>query len=443
MAKIEVQEPPEQIRETAAAPFLTGQHVETVQRAMLIVARRYPAFAAAANMAIVVDSRIHPEPISSMAIDGFGHIYVNAEWIEGKKPEDLVFAVAHTLLHPMLWHMARQGVRTKERFFRAADRGINLALRDMGFQLPQGAILPLRPEHNQFTVEQLYEVEPEGEPGGGGDGKGKGQGQSQAQGQGQGANGEGEGDGQPNPGEGCGMVGPAAPEFDQQKLAQNQFNWQMAVHHAANTSAGHTPGRNPLGVLLAPPPARVRWGTLIRNVCIDVAATQGRDDITWSKLHRRSFDSDILRPHPISGHGALALLIDSSGSVSDQSLWQVVSECVEIQRQHHDARLFLVVHDAEVTFAGWLDKEPVTAQSVSKRIVGRGGTIFRPGYERIEAEPATFDAFIHFTDACPFDPWPKVPKNVRGHNNICALISYAVASNVPSYLRKVFVELDQ
>lgn len=461
---IDVEENPEVVLDSPAKEFLTGAHIDTVMRALLAVARRYPAFAAAVNLCTVVDAKIHHDPIDTMAVDAFGHMYINPKFVEGKKPEDLMFAVAHTLLHPMLWHMARQGIREKTRFFNAADRAINLALREMGIHPPTGALMPLKPEHHAYTVEQLYEVEPEppGESGGGpgatkgqGGPKGKGmQGTKGGRGQGQSDDDDDEDDdndqqgrgGQgKNPGEGCGMVGPPAPVKDPQAMANAQLRWQMATHYAANSqqnnNAGSTPGRNPLGVLLASPPARVPWGTLIQNVCVDAAACQGRDDVTWSKLHRRSFDSDILLPHPISGYGNVAIVIDSSGSVSDTSLWQAVSEVVSVQNTHPEARIFLVVHDAEVTFAGWLTQ--VTPATVSRAITGRGGTIFKPAYDRVAEEKTTFHAFVHFTDACPFDPWPAIPDNVKGGRPICALISYAAAQNVPEYLRRVFVELDE
>jgi len=87
---LEVQKINEKLEDEIEAELrrrITGKHIETVMRAVLLVARRFPAFAAAANLVTVVDSKIHNEPITTLAIDAFGNLYVNADYIEGKKPE--------------------------------------------------------------------------------------------------------------------------------------------------------------------------------------------------------------------------------------------------------------------------------------------------------------------------------------------------------------------
>lgn len=205
------------------------------------------------------------------------------------------------------------------------------------------------------------------------------------------------------------------------------------IEASANAGAGREAAA--LKTLLHRPPARVPWASLLRQLASQASSRLGRDFTTWSRRSRRS-PRNIVLPGSRALETALAVVIDASGSVSDEDLSHMVSET----RAAVDATgvpAFLVVHDAAVFSAGWI-RPAAPFEEVAKHIGGRGGTLFDPAYDRIAEEKRSFAACVHFTDGMPCDEWPTKPDNCK--IAVAAITPQGTDELVPAGWRVVPIE---
>jgi predicted metal-dependent peptidase len=330
----------------------------------------------------------------SMCVDISGRIGVNPEFVKHQHDSVLGWCVVHELLHLLMNHTARLGSRRLDVFNIATDMAINQIIREANGQLPPGVFYP--PSNMlQASAEDLYDVLMQNPPPptagtvGAGCGIGKGAEDKPAAG-------EGSGDGG---GKDDAPVSGATP--DAQK-------WKEAAVQAQALSAGTQAGRA-LARQLAPPPPRCRYDQVLRKCARDATERHGRDDQTWRRVSRRSPD-DFILPGWAATKAKGAVIIDASGSVSDEMLAQAASETAAIQRAT-GVKLFIVVHDAGVQFSGWVDAK--TPQAVQGLIKGRGGTTFDEAYREVEAKAGKLDFALHLTDGEIFGHWPNPPANAR------------------------------
>ncbi len=332
-----------------------------------------------------------------------GRIEVNPEFFASLSDTVVAWIVAHELLHLMLLHHLRSQGRDFDLWGDVCDMAINQMIREMGGTLTGGALYP-PPGLEMLSADELY-----------------GQLAKSPK--------------KPRKGpariaEGCGVSGPGAAQpgkagapggggegtapglvvgVSSKKL---EGEWKEISIQAQALAAGSIAGRALARLTLAPP-TRVKWETLIRTSASRVQAAHGRDDQTWTRISRRS-PPGILLPGWTASRGLIAVILDSSGSVSDKMLADEVAQTTKIAETTKGVRIFLVIHDAAVHFAGWLHAK--TPEEVAKLVRGRGGTHFGCAYRRCEEENVRFDTAIHLTDGIPCDGggWPEVPTNARG-----------------------------
>lgn len=328
----------------------------------------------------------------SMEVSTDGVVTIDPSFTARLSDRQLAGAVCHEIMHLMLMHSARMGSRDPKRWNIATDLAINGALNDMGVELPQGVLMPPRGE--VLTAEEWYtRVQEQGEDKqSGADGSvGKGCGPTP----GQGKSGQGEGEGE---GEGSGdSPGSESPD------------WEV-VAHQAKASARGTESMRALGPLLSPKPAAVAWRTLLRSTFNRVAAQGGRDMQSATRRNRRS-PAGVILPGWMSTKPTIAVVIDTSGSMSDEMLQRAVTESIGVG-QAVGARVFLALHDSRCYHAGWIDTKGGGAEKIGRLVTHRGGTDAAPAYERVQKERAKFDVMVHLTDG-ELGQWPALPVNVR------------------------------
>ena len=147
------------------------------------------------------------------------------------------------------------------------------------------------------------------------------------------------------------------------------------------------------------------WTKLL-GVTIRRATTvaAGRGIRTWSRPSRRaSVTPDILLPGSRRAVPAVAVVIDTSGSVDDTLLAVALSETMGALRGLGvpDARVALYPCDTSVTALGRVRDVRDIA------LVGGGGTDLRVGMEVALAATPRPDVLVVFTDG--FTPWPTAP----------------------------------
>ncbi len=332
----------------------------------------------------------------TMAVSLDGEILVNPEFAAKLSDKHLGGVICHELLHPMLRHHQRSdGFEDLELFGQCADRALNQIAREMGIELPEGALYPDAGQE-RATTEELYDhyfaKKPKGQPGGG-------------------AGGNGPGKKEPRATAGCGVrpgkgeaKGGAAGEAAREEAEKR---WREVAVQSASIAAGTAAGEA-LARALLPPPAKTNWKRLIRSACANAAAAHGRDDQTFARRNRRS-PPGIILPGWRGRNARCAVMIDASGSVSDEFLAEMAAETVKVGRDT-SVSVYLVVHDAVVQHEGWVDAR--TPEAILSRVKGRGGTTFAPAYRAVERVQKRFDAAVHLTDGFG-EGWPPRPSNSR------------------------------
>jgi predicted metal-dependent peptidase len=121
-----------------------------------------------------------------------------------------------------------------------------------------------------------------------------------------------------------------------------------------------------------------------------------RDDYSYQRPSRR--EGDAILPTLKSTQVDVIVVLDTSGSVTDLEMQEFVSEINAIKGQMR-ARLSLHACDAELCSNGPWVFEPWEDFNMPVDVYGRGGTSFKPIFERLEREGCRPDLLVYFTDA--------------------------------------------
>jgi hypothetical protein len=91
----------------------------------------------------------------TMATDGY-HIFINPAFCETLTDEDLMFVLAHELLHCVLGHIERGKDRLQGRWNESVDYATNQTLESFGLKTPKGGLLDER--FAGKTAEDIYNM---------------------------------------------------------------------------------------------------------------------------------------------------------------------------------------------------------------------------------------------------------------------------------------------
>lgn len=326
-------------------------------------------------------------------IDTEGNLSFHPKAFDKDSDAERAGSVFHELLHPLSRHAQRRGERKQGLWNIAADMTINQFLKECNVKLPDDVYYPPSGMET-LSAEAIYDRlkdDPEWQK--------KGAAAEQAMSKG--------GPGAPGVGKGCGCKpGPAGGEKD--------ADWEKAAAQASVQArkAGQGKGDAFIRVLKGRPPG-IDWGRYIRGVANEALSAHGRDMQTMSRRNRRSPQNFIL-PGWRAVHAKIAVVIDTSGSVSDRMLERAIVQTIALAKLS-GLRIYLVVHDWGVQWEGWLSG--ATHEKIERTFKGRGGTDAHEAYKKVGEQRARFDAMVHLTDGEL--TWPPVPANVR--KAVCAV----------------------
>jgi hypothetical protein len=355
------------------------------------------------------------------------------------------------------------------------DASVNDDLRDAGCSsIAADGVLPAKigcadhqtAEHYFAAIQQRRaQQQPKPQSGNGGQGQspqGKGQqpgGQGAGQGQHPGQQGAG-GQGQPKfkgCGSGAGSVGapcelPVDDDMDGQAPAAGEIERERIRVATAGTIREHAAkgrGTVPAGLIeqaeqiLAP--AKIPWRQVLSSaIRRAVAIRQGDFDVTYWRRHRRtpSFPfggARVLRPGTFTPQPTLAVVRDTSGSMTDGELTVVTSEVEGIAKQLGIRGDDLKVLDVDAAVAAV--RKYNGAQTLAE-VAGRGGTDMRVGIEAaLEIRPAV-NAIIVLSDG--FTPWPE-ERPGRSIPVVACIVGpggHDIAEHIPDWMVAVVVDED-
>jgi predicted metal-dependent peptidase len=171
---------------------------------------------------------------------------------------------------------------------------------------------------------------------------------------------------------------------------------------------------------------RAQLKTLVRQA---VAVVCGRDDYSFARASRRTFP-DVILPATVSPQPEVAVVLDTSGSISNEQLGQALSELKGVLRAVPSVRVLCVdaaVHSVQKVFS-----------PKNFKVEGGGGTDMGKGIEAAMQLNPKPSVIIVLTDG--YTPWPTEPPPAKV---IIGLIGKnANDQNVPGWAKKVRIEED-
>ena len=299
------------------------------------------------------------------ATNGVDLIY-NPRFICKQSPQEVRGLIAHELHHIIFSHQSRRQNREFERWNAAGDYAINLHLLDHEHILPQNALVS--EDFRDMAAEAIYNQLPPDQE------------------------------------------GPTWGFVIDNVSANTEAEWQVAINQALSIAKaqGKLPGYleelvkdvvNPL----------IDWKDLLWSFFKSVAS----DDYTWKKPNRAYISEDEYLPSFNSDRvGSVAIIKDSSGSISDDEFTQFWGETCAVARETMPQRLILIQCDAAVQdikiFEDYEDIEETECL-----IKGRGGTSFHPAITMIVEDFPDVEVIIYLTDLeasiSEFGEQPEIP----------------------------------
>jgi len=320
---------------------------------------------------------------NTLWVDG-SRLGFNPAFVDSLSMDTLKGCLCHEVMHCALSHHARRGCRDPEKWNVAADYAVNPIIRDK-FSLPDGALF--NPDFVSLSSEEIYNNLPDKGEGDQDQGQGQGQGQGQDDGdsQGSGADPGGCGEVRDCPGEDGGL----ASESD---LSKSESDWKVAVSQAAQQARAF--GSLPAGMdrvveeIVNP---KVDWRSLLRRFMDTVS----KSDYSWSPPNRRHIHSGLYLPSCRNNDvGTVVVAVDTSGSISQKTLDQVMSELSAIV-QDFRSEVYVVYCDSKIQGIDHFYDGDLPDKLNPK---GGGGTDFRPVFEWVDRESINPACVIYFTD---------------------------------------------
>jgi predicted metal-dependent peptidase len=329
-----------------------------------------------------VDATDDPR-INTMATDG-RHLYYDRGFVDGLKKDELVFVLAHEVMHNALEHHIRRQSRDHRRFNIACDYAINgeLAACKVG-TMPKVGLLDAR--FTGLGAEEIYRILEE-ESSGGGAGGGDGIGA--------------------DPG-GCGGVLDGCAQHDEAAKAELRAEIQTQIRQAAMTAKAVQAGKLPAGVqriideLLTP---KIDWRAVLRRF-IDESSHR---DFSWARPNRRLIPHGIYTPTTISnGVSHIVIAVDTSGSIDDTILRDFAAEINGAYQEGAVDKLTVIYADATVNHI----EEFENGEQLVLHPAGGGGTAFSKTFEKIAEDYPSARATIYLTDmhVSDFGEEPPMP----------------------------------
>ena len=414
-------------------------------------------------------------PVGTMAISDDNVLLVDPGFLQGIGAKNGGEFVTHELLHILRRHPARASAIPnvdRSTWNQAADLEINDDL-DLNL-LPEGVLHPAREDLPVgLTAEEYYArlKQEQQKQGGQGDqqdaaggalpnqgSQGQPQAPSPTAGKPSSQDGPGAAGGKP-PADvtkgrcGSGAGGEPIPgEAELKGTAKGRTHSDMErMRRDVATSiveAAKRQGNVPGGILrmaegeLQPP--KVRWEQkLRRSIRNSVATTAGKLDYSRVRPNRRQamFDETArvlggrspIMPALVSPKPAIAIGIDTSGSMGREDLLRAISEARAVLRTIGSPVMFLAC-DAECT-------EPIKVNAIQKLVAnlrGGGGTDFRPIFDAVSKLRPRPTTFIFLTDG--MGPAPKTAP--MGFETIWGLIGRGAKAPV-TWGTQIAIEHDQ
>ena len=326
--------------------------------------------------------------VPALAVDIYGNLIYNPQWVKKQDSETLKAAVAHEVLHLALKHLERKGTRDARTFNIATDAQVNYILSG-SFSIPRSWVQI--PEMEGKSAEETYDwlirnAKFKNNPGkfgtsfdvhyygsrkqrsGGKSGK-KGKGTQNQQ----------------SP-----FKTPGQRPFDPERAVKEAYNF---AKQQGNVPAGI---ERAFKDLLNPV---MDWKEILRRFLVSIIP----HDFTYTYPSKKSYSVGYYMPKIVREKIELVIAVDSSGSISDKEYAEFLTEIYALTRQFDSLKAWLLICDCELKDVKEIN-ENFDPYSVHGR--GYGGTSSLPVYDWIKKEKMNnIKVLIYFTDG-----WIDIPQ---------------------------------
>jgi predicted metal-dependent peptidase len=304
---------------------------------------------------------VEREDIKTAATDG-SHLYYNADFIKKLDPIQLRGLIAHEVMHCVFNHTTRRQERDHALWNVACDYAINDNLIEAGFILPKGALID--PAYKNMSAEAIYNKLLQ----------------------------------QPKKHKPCAwgvVLDSSTGSIEAGSAAEMESQWQVAVGEAISVAKarGKMPGHLELALtdILAP---KVDWRTVLWPFFTELT----NDDYTWRKPNRAYISEDEYLPSMYEeACGKVAVIADTSGSISDEEGKQFFSELDAVLAQVLPSEVVFVQADYVVQDVKVLERGS-RLKDYKLTFKGRGGTAFAPAFQYIQEHHQDVQAIVYLTD---------------------------------------------
>lgn len=331
------------------------------------------------------------------ATDG-RRFYYNTEFVSKLNNRQLEFLVGHEVLHVVYDHMGRRGDRDPRLFNCANDYAVNLDLVDhrIGEMIkPCLYDTKYRGKSSEEIYDELYENAEKIDL-------------DQLLKQLLDEHLDGEGSGQDDSdGDGEGKDGQGRPRLSKEELKAIRDEIKEAVLSAAQQAGA---GNLPAGVqrlIAAMTQPKMNWREILRQQI----ESQFKNDFSWLRPSRRGWHMDAVLPGMRPGEMIdIAVAIDTSGSMTDRMLQDILGEIRGIMEQYEEFRIDIWTFDTQV-----YNHQVFTNDNVSELVnyvpQGGGGTMFECNWSYMKDTGLEPKRLVMFTDGYPGGGW--------GEENYC------------------------
>ncbi len=326
----------------------------TKARAGLVLSS--PFFAAIALQLKLLRDNSCPTAYTDSVILGY-----NPEFVDKLSNAEIKGVICHEVLHIAMLHPFRRNNRDPLRWNVACDYAINLIVKEAGFTLPAGALLEDR--YKGMEAESIYNQLPK---------------QLQL----------------PSKTVMIGVVKDYIPDKNDPNnptSQQQQQQWKITLTGAAAIAKAQ--GKLPAGLdrmiqeILQP---KLPWREILSRFITENA----KNDYTWTQPNKRYLYSGLYLPAlNVPTLGTIAVIIDTSGSISQKELDTFASELQSILSIYPGTEIKVIYVDTKVAAT-----ETIDIYDFKLHARGGGGTDFKPGFTYIEKEQIMPACAIYFTD---------------------------------------------
>jgi predicted metal-dependent peptidase len=331
------------------------KQITKLDRAKVQLVTQHPFFASILLNRPLVEDRT----LKTAGVCQRGIIYYNPEWLESRSVDEIVFVLAHEVMHVVGQHALRRGSRQHTRWNYAGDAWINDILKEANVGDQMDGVVDM-PGSKDKTTDEIYNSLPEMP-----DGNGPG----------------GIGDDILDRG------GPLSAEEE----GELETGIKVQVAQAAQAAKMQGKMSGPLAKIVAEiidPPTP--WYDILERYMTSFV----RGDITWNRPNRRFKDVYLPSYGKVAQMGPVVIEIDVSGSISQQELKYYNGHLQRIVEQCNPEVVHVLYTDTRVA----KHVEFPRGEDFALEFYSGGGTDMEAGFKFVDTHGIDPEVFVCLTD---------------------------------------------